>query len=171
MVVQAYDKNLEVNGQYLLGIIGSLQEDEVKPYREKHGLTEIDPNEWYSAGQVFNFYNDIANAPNGMFNLVAIGLNVVKSMEFPPHVRTMSDALKMAREMHYAAWRNGMPGDLKVEQFDENHVRFTFENLPLPNDLIYGLCYGMVKRFAPPGANIAVVNEVRDNALIYNMTW
>lgn len=165
------DPKLEVNGAYLMGVINSLNENDVRPYREKHGLATIDPNHWYPASQIVAFYDDLEQAPNGMFNLVAIGMNVVASIEYPPHVRTMQDALTVAQQMHYAGWRNGHPGDLKVTLLNDRHVRLVFDNLPLPADLVYGLCYGMVKRFLPENYNITVRQQVDGNIYTYDLTW
>lgn len=163
--------SLEVNGAYLLGIIGSLSEDDVRPYREKHGLTYIEADKWYSAQQVSDFYYDLEQAPNGMFNLVAIGVNVADKVVYPPEVRTMDDALALAPQMHYAGWRNGHPGDIQVERFGPKHVRFIFTDLPLPIDLVYGLCYGLVKRFSPPGTRIRAEQHEQGNAKIYDLEW
>ncbi|MDX1995009.1 MAG: hypothetical protein SF029_21690 [bacterium] len=171
ILLEKVDPKLEVNGQYLLGVIGSLNEDDVRPYREKHNLSVIEPDKWYSAHQIVAFYNDLLQAPNGMFNLVAIGMNIVKYIEYPPQVRTMSDALAIATQMHYGGWRNGHPGDLIVEQPDAHHVRFTFVNLPLPSDLVYGICYGMVKRFAPSSADIKVERVEDGDRIVYNLQW
>ncbi len=162
---------LEVSGAYLLGIIGSLNEEDVRPYREKHGLTHIEADKWYSAQQVSDFYYDLEEAPNGLFNLVAIGINVAETVTYPPEVKTMEDALAIAPQMHYGGWRNGHPGDIEVEHLGPNHVRFIFTDLPLPTDLVYGLCYGMVKRFSPPDTPIRVARREQENAKIYDLQW
>jgi hypothetical protein len=165
------DSQLEVNGAYLLGIINSMNEEDVKPFRERHGLTEIDPNKWYPASQVVNFYHDIANAPNGMFNLVAVGINVTQQIEYPPHVKTLADALAVAQQMHHAAWRGGKPSELIVEMPSERHARLTFHNLPLPPDLVYGICFGLVKRFSPPDTHFYVTQDIKDRVYTYDLTW
>lgn len=171
MQITGYDPNLEVNGAYLLGVIGSLNEDDVRPFRERHNLTTIDPNRWYPVKQVVNFYEDIANAPGGTFNLVAVGMNVSLQMEYPPHVKTLDDVLAIAQQMHYNAWRGGHPGDLEIELIDAHHARFTFRNLPLPADLVYGLCFGMLKRFSPPGTHFKVACDIQEGVYIYDLSW
>jgi hypothetical protein len=171
MEATGYDPKLEVNGAYLLGIINSINEENIKPFREHHQLMEIDPNQWYPASQVVAFYNDIANAPGGMFDLVAIGINVTMKVEYPPQVKTLQDAISIAPQMHYAAWRGGSPGELDVQMVSDRHVHFAFHDLPLPADLVYGLCFGMVKRFLPPGTHFRVVQNIEENSYIYDLSW
>lgn len=171
MEVTAYDPKLEVNGAYLLGIINSINEENIKPFRERHQLMQIDPNKWYPAKQVVDFYNDIANAPGGMFDLVAIGINVTMQVEYPPHVKTLQDAISIAPQMHYGAWRGGSPGEMDVQMIGDRQVRFAFHDLPLPADLVYGLCFGLVKRFLPPKTHFRVIQEIKDNTYIYNLSW
>ncbi|MDX2162344.1 MAG: hypothetical protein SF162_13540 [bacterium] len=169
--MKTVDPKLEVNGQYLLGIIGSMNEDDVRPYREKHGLNHIDPAQYYSAQKVINFYDDLEHAPGGMFNLVAVGMNIVAHMQYPPHLKTVQDILPLVTQMHYAGWRGAHPGDLLVDNLSDTHVRFTFVGLPLPSDLVYGLCYGLIKRFTPPGSTIRVHRTQADDRISYDLDW
>ncbi len=163
--------DMEVNGAYLLGLINSLNEEDVKPFRERHHLTEIDAEKWYPAQQVIDFYNDIANAPGGMFNLIAIGINVVMQLPYPPSVKTLQDAIAAADAINRGAWRGGDAPELKIEMLDERHVRFRFRNVPFPTDLIYGLCFGLVKRFSPPNTHFYVTQTTEEDTYIYNLSW
>jgi len=161
---------MQVNGAYMMGVIDSLEEVHVRPFREKHGLTEIDPQQWYPAQQIVDFYADIEKNGN-MFDLIAIGMKAVEHVEYPPQVDTLEKALGMATEMHKGGWRDGNPGELLVEFIGDRHVRLTFEDLPLPIDLVYGLCYGTIKRFAPSGSIITVRREKIDDAYLFDLQW
>ena len=154
-----------------MGIINSLNEENVQPIREKYGLTNIQPDEWYPGLKVIDFYHDIEQNMGGMFDLVAIGMNIAKHIEFPPQVDNMKAAMHMSQEMHYGAWRNGDPGSMDVEYPGDRHIRLIYENLPLPVDLVYGLCYGAVKRFAGQSSNIRVQRKEQGNKFIFDLEW
>jgi len=171
MIKKPTSTTLEVNGAYLMGTINSLNEVNVRPFREKHGLTVIEPDQWYPAQQIIDFYDDIETNGGGMFDLVAIGMNIVKHIEYPPGVDTLEQAMGMAQEMHYGGWRNGEPGTLDVKFLSDNHLRLTFEDLPLPIDLIYGLCYGTVKRFAGQSRKIRVQRKDEGNKYVFDLEW
>ena len=162
---------IEVNGAYLMGIINSMNEENVQPYREKYNLTDIQPDKWYSGLKVIDFYDDIENNMGGMFDLVAIGMNIVKYIEFPPEVDNVKAAMMMSKEMHYGAWRNGHPGTMDVQFPADQHIRLIYENLPLPIDLVYGLCYGAVKRFVESPSNIRVERQQEGNKYTFDIKW
>lgn len=171
LTAENYDRKLELNGGYLLGIIGSINEDEVRPFREKHGLTHIDPNQWYPVDQVVAFIDDLNNSEDGMFNLIAVGMNIAAHIDFPPKVKTIHDVMRVSEQMHKQGWRNGDPGTHHVELVGERSARFTFERLPLPADFFYGLCYGLLKRFAPADASFQVTSAVDGSRYVYQLEW
>ena len=171
MSAKRVSPRLEINGAYLLGVIGSINEHSVKEIRTRYGLDNIEPDRWYPAQKVVDFYYEIEHKTGGMFDLVAIGINVVKNIEYPPGVETMQQALGIANEMHRGGWRGADPGDMDIEIIADHHVRFTFVDLPLPVDLIYGICYGMVKRFAGQSKEITVRRKVNGNQYIFDLQW
>lgn len=163
-------KEMEVNGAYLMGIIDSIEEESVRPLREKYGLTNIEPDKWYSAQQVVDFHQDIAE--NGqLFDLVALGVSAVNRIQYPPGTDTLEKLLPMMTTMHQMGWRNGDPGTLNVKLVSPHHVHMVFENQPLPIDLVYGLCYGVVKRFTPDGSDIVVTQKQEGEQYIFDLKW
>lgn len=38
-------------------------------------------------------------------------------------------------------------------------------------DLVYGLCYGTVKQFAPKGSIVVVRRDKVDNASLFDLQW
>ncbi len=46
-----------------------------------------------------------------------------------------------------------------------------FVDLLLPAELVYGLCYGMVKRFVADSSEICVIQDVKGSTYDYNLMW
>ena len=49
----------EVLGKNVLAILENVQADEIRPYAEKYGLTEINADQWYSAQSWLDLMNDL----------------------------------------------------------------------------------------------------------------
>jgi hypothetical protein len=170
MVANAMNTHFEVSGAYLLGLADAAEWD-IQHLRADYGLDTIAVERWYPAQDVIDFYAAVGSRAGGDFDLVDIGRNIVKHINYPPHVRTITDALEMAEAMHHAGWRNGNPGELKVEHLSDAHVRMIFCDLPLPVDLVYGMCEAMVRRFVPRARNIIVERIEYGPMYIFDMRW
>ncbi len=65
----------EVPGQILIDLANAIQSDQIMPYYEKHGMTNIDPKAWYPMQKLVDIYNDMYDNETGtMFDFVSIGL-------------------------------------------------------------------------------------------------
>jgi hypothetical protein len=47
------------------------------------------------------------------------------------------------------------PGEVKWDVINDHHVRLTVR-VPFPDDEWYGVCYGYMRRFAPPGTQFTI---------------
>jgi len=162
---------LEVNGAYLLGIVEAVKNDIICNLLARYGLDFIEPGHWYPAEDVIRFYEALAARPAGGFDLVQIGKHIIANLTYPPEVETMGHALAVAKQMHRAAWRGGDPGSLQTRVLSDKHVCFYFEGLPLPPDLIYGICYGMIERFNPAARTIVVRQVQQGDCMSFDMRW
>lgn len=92
-----------------------------------------------------------------MGNLVAIGMAVATKMVMPPDLvhAPLPVILSLWNDLYHMQHRNGNIGEVKAEKISDTHYRTTHTHL-YPDDMVWGLAYGMAKRFLPPGAHFKV---------------
>jgi hypothetical protein len=161
----------QISGHYLIGLDHTPLPTAITRLRHDFGLHHINPTAWYPAEAVLGFYAEVGADEAGAFDLVEIGRNITHSLPFPAHIHTLYDALAAAPNIHRAAWQGGDPGELAVRTLGERHVQMVFCDLPLPVDLVYGLCYGMIERFAPDTDDINVQRVARGRRYIFDLRW
>ncbi len=171
MFVQTQYPHLEVSGHYLVGLDDVPLPTTVATLRRDYGLHCINHQAWYPADTVLSFYEAVGADEAGAFDLVTIGRRVAETLPYPSYIQTLHDALTIAPDLHRAAWRGGYPGELTVRRLGERHTQLVFCDLPLPVDLVYGLCYGMVERFVPRTDEINVQRIARGNRYIFDVRW
>ena len=149
--------NVEVIGASVLSFVENVQSNEIHPYLEKYGLTDIDPHKWYPLQDWLNVINDMAEKENLSSTLVAIGMKIYQTIELPPEVEnsTFAEILMGWDNAYQAQHRGGDVGEVLVEPLEDNHYKATI-NIPYPSDMIYGVAYGMGRRFLPDGTHFVV---------------
>jgi hypothetical protein len=171
MTPKRVSPRLEIAGIFLKGVMGSMIEDSVAPLRKKYDLDDIDPNKWYPAQKVVDFFDEVSRQ-GGMLDLVAIGMNIGKSMPFAPEVDSVKKALEITNEVVLRLWRGAeYPGRITMEFVTDRHLHLTFTNDPLPIDLIYGSFYSVIRKFAPEDADITVRRRVEGDTYIFDLRW
>jgi hypothetical protein len=168
---QTHHPYLEVSGHYLAGLDSAPLPATVARLRQNYHLHQINCNTWYPADMVLGFYEAVGADEAGFFDLVTIGRHMAETFSYPLHIHTVHDALETAPELHRDTWRGGFPGDFTVSHLDERHAQLVCKDLLLPVDLIYGLCYGLVERFAPDAEDINVQRITRGNRCIFDLRW
>jgi hypothetical protein len=171
MTRKTFEPGHEVSGSMLLGIIGSINETAIRPIREKHGLQHIEPDAWYSVQQVHDFFNDLEESPDSMFNLVSVGMELGKRIPFPPEIKTIEQAFGMFNKGNRATVRGGEGTHVETSFLDEHHIVVTVTNAIAPPDVMYGISYAVVKRFVPPGSEIVVEQEKTGDTIRYDIRW
>jgi len=167
----AFDPNTEVLGAALHGTIHSMEREAILPLLRKHSFEEIEPDKWYPLQRVLDLFTDIVNDTGGMFNMVAMGMKVGETIQFPPELTTFEQVLELADAMNRAAYRNGDPGTIRAERVGERHYRMHV-HLPLPHDLHYGTWWAVAKRFVPDMHTLKIRREVIDPyTSIYEFQW
>ncbi len=168
---KAYDAETEIQGRRLKGILFGMNMDAVRPLLVKYRLDTIEDEHWYRLQDVLDFFTELENTPSTMFDLVALGMKVSEVAAFPPELDTLMKVMTAMSQLHTIGYRNGDPGEVRVEVVGDRHIRLHVR-APMPADLIYGIYYGTARRFPPPGGNLVVRREViAPDQGIYDISW
>ena len=117
-----------------------------------------------------NFMTDLQQAPGGMFNLVAIGMNIAMMVPLPEDVKTVEDTLNFMPTTMALFYRHGQGGSVKVTKIGERHIHLSWYT-PFPHDVMYGAVYGAIKRVAPKHSNLIVRRETKGATCLYDISW
>lgn len=171
-------------GAGLLGFRHNVNWDQMEPYMiqtlNKYGydsLDEIDPNQWYPQQLSVDFFKSLAEGKNLMFDLIALGINVIDTTPFPPEVDSIHKAVYGISAVYQQVLRNCFPDEgYHIEEISERHLRVT-DNTPWPHDLIYGYFYAIARRFKPNGSDSKVTrtylnpNDPDSDGAVYDIEW
>jgi hypothetical protein len=172
MVNPTFYNDHEVSGYYLHGIDNAPIPSSVTRLRHDHGLQAVNPDAWYPATTVLDFYTAVGLADGGAFDLVDIGRHVSADFPLPTHVQTLREALDATPGMHRTAWRGRNPTELTVRWLGERHAQLVYHNMSFPEDFVHGFCYGLVERFCPADTqDINVQRVVRGQRYIFDLRW
>ncbi len=148
----------EVVGQTMISFADNLRSEVIRPILEKHGLTDIKEDQWYSHQLWMDILKEMDDTLGGQAGeaFVAFGMKVVENAVMPPEIKTIPDALNALHAIHHANLRN-VPEEegYRVRQVEERRY-IVFHNTPNPDDAIYGFLWGMVRRFRPTNATFSV---------------
>ncbi|HML23856.1 MAG TPA: hypothetical protein PKD09_19525 [Aggregatilinea sp.] len=157
----AFDPRSEVSGAALLSFFYSLTSESIMPYLEYHGLADINPDGWYPVQAALDALHDIAvNDPSAMFDFVGIGIAAADYMRLPDHYDDLdpAQALEHFNEVHRLNHRGGSVGEYGYEELGPGHLR-VLACVPYPDDLVYGLLYGMLRHHLPPQTYFTVAYD------------
>jgi hypothetical protein len=145
-----------------MGLVNHLASEETVLILAKHGLTNIDPNQWYPMQAMLDVENDIYASNDNIFQrLMAFGIQVNQEWVFAPEVQTISDALEIQIQGVNQMFRNVPDGfGITLQKVSEKHLRLFF-NSPYADDSFYGGIWTLVDRFKPEN-NVFVV-RITDN--------
>jgi hypothetical protein len=180
---QAFDPVSEVIGQAMLGFIRCAKYGEIYPFLEKHGLTNIDPDRWYLVQTWLDVLSDLAEArPNqAMSDFVSVGMAIA---EVAPMSPVYDDGMPFGDAMvassgggYLRGHRGGDVGGHSAKKIDDNHIIVTTRT-PYPDDVVYGVLYGMARRYLPDDASFTVKYDTetlrRDHGgevTIFHIAW
>ncbi len=143
MRYEPFSEDCEILGQAVLALIRCVNAENIKPYLEKHNLTQIDPKKWYSARLMTSIMSDMSEAGGAMFDFVSIGM---KMAELIPDTPGESFAEKFQHsDLQNVSYRGSDIGYANSEMVGENHMKVTHRR-PAPDDFLYGFLYGYAKR-------------------------
>lgn len=143
--------SVEVWGRFLQMFTSCLLADNLTPILEKHGMLNLDPDQWYPLSRWMAVLDDIAAESDSMFDFVSVGMRIVDATELPPQILQMpfeTLLMTLIPRGHNVAYRNGYQGYCNAEKVSDTHVVYRL-NTPMPDDLSYGIFYGYVRRLIP----------------------
>ena len=149
------DPNVEVSGRNVLAILENMQAEDIRPYAEKYGLTEIDPQQWYPAQDWLSLMNDLAQNTNFMQNIVAIGMAVAENVHLPPNMDCFIKFLNMWDDIYHMQHRGGEIGNHHVKKIDDSYYEVSFTDI-YPDLLSYGIAHGFARRLLPKGTFVKI---------------
>lgn len=148
---------LELLGQNIIAWVNNIQGDETQPIMQKRGLLNLDADKWYPAQQFMEAFNDMAEHPNLVSNMVAIGMEIGRIVPLPPQLEnpTLGDVLMAWNDMYQYIHRNGDAGQITCEKVTDTHYKVTLTDL-YPDNFSYGIMYGYARRFLPQDVSFTV---------------
>lgn len=158
----SFDPHAEVVGQNVLAFIECSNRDNILPFLEKHDLGNIDPNQWYPLQRWLDVLSDLAENKGAMFDFVSIGVKIAETAVYPPEVEVgqvpFADLVMQIPQIYQIQHRNGDVGVERAEKIDQQHVRLIMRT-PYPDDLAYGVVWGMARRFLPNHAKFRIAYD------------
>lgn len=161
----------ETLGALLHAFTDNLQGEDTRPIVEKHEIADVDPNGWYRVMNLLNALNEIAENPNVVFNMVAIGMKIGEVVPMPPEMKdpSLPDVLMIWDDLYQGLHRNANLGDIVCKKVADKHYTTTHSN-PYPDDMSYGILYAYGKRFLPTGTQFTVFYDQDSPARDYGGT-
>lgn len=153
MSYQLFHPDTEILGQVILDFGQAINSDQFTLYFDRHGLSDIQPDQWYPAQKWLDVLNDIAEASTSMFDLVSIGIRQLELAVMPDEFLKMPLAQILAAmdEAYRMNYRGTDIGGISTEVLSDQHIVMTVRSFE-PDDLWFGNIHGMVRRFAPQTA-------------------
>lgn len=161
----------ETLGQNFGAFIDNMMGSDTAPIMRKHGLVNIDPNQWYPASMLLDALNELAQTSNTIADFTAIGLEIGQTVPMPPTMEnpTLEQALTAWNDIYQFIHRGGDAGMIKCEKIGPKHWK-TSHSVIYPDDMSYGILYGYGKRFLPPNTPFKVFYDPEVKARDYGGT-
>lgn len=142
--------SIEVIGVAVRAFTEHVTVDEMKGLLKKHGLENIGDDEWYQMLNLLDLLNELTETSNWSENYVAMGMKRAEVAKMPPEAANMTfgQFLMNWNKIYQLQHRNGDVGQLQAEKLTDTHFKVTFDII-YPDDFIYGVAYGMARRFLP----------------------
>jgi hypothetical protein len=151
---------MELSGISASGLVNHIQYGEMKDILIRHGLTEIDVSEWYPMQSILNVLREVSEDGGGMLTLVSIGQGAGREsvQHLPPEADNLSlyEFFKLYEKVFPTRHRHGDPGQIMVEQLDEQHLAVHVVDVVYPDDIMYGLFHELARHFVPAGSHLIV---------------
>lgn len=158
------DPQLEVRGIDAFSMIDNIRTADYYPLLKKYKLTAVDPDAWYPLAVIFDLFNDIvAEAGGDTQYFVAMGMQVAKQTEFPPHMEgdlSLRTVIEGWQDLYAYNHRGAElpPIEVYSEGVQQYGVYLRPDHL-YPFDLVYGQAFGFCKRFLDPTSDFVLVYD------------
>jgi hypothetical protein len=172
----AFDAQVEVKGAAILATLQGIDIDLVAPVAEKYGLVDVQADKWYPQQAWLDTLKALDETQlGGTLNLVAVGMKIPDTADWPPEVDSFEAALFSIDTAYHMNHRNGEIGHYKAERINDHQIDVTCDN-PYPCFFDYGIVYAMARRFGPKGGYTVTHDEGScrrkgDEACVYHVKW
>lgn len=160
---QAFDKNVEVNGEVVHSILEGMGD-----YREiglqileRNGIKSPEKGEWYNLQNLMDSFREI-DEKLGSDTLFLIGSKIPEVAIFPPGIENMEDGMPLIDQAYNMNHRGGDIGYYKFSMVDENNAVMEAKN-PYPCEFDRGLVTGFAKIFPPKNVTEDGVTVILDD--------
>lgn len=154
MKYTSFDPEAKAIGRAMLGLYEVVDKDIMDPLLSKHGLSNIQPDQWYLLQTWLDVLTDIsmkADKINRMLTFVDIGRKVAKNVyiseDMEQAVKELGFIEFLARYGAATYYRDhqGYVGQYTVNKINAQHLAVTLIS-PYPPDFWYGILYGFASR-------------------------
>lgn len=156
--------NTKVLGAPLRSNLDNMATEEIEPFAAKYGLVNIQPDKWYPMQSYLDMLNDMGKSYNLTDRLVSIGLEIFQKIAMPPELENadLPTILNGWNDLYQMQHRGEDIGYVRVTKMSETHYKTEHKNL-YPDDMLYGVAYGMAKRFLPHNTHFKVYYDPNAN--------
>ncbi|MEM7332076.1 MAG: hypothetical protein AAF490_08290 [Chloroflexota bacterium] len=138
----------EIIGQMVIDFEQATSSQSFLPILQKYGLDQVNPEDWYSARQWLNILEEVVEE-SGFINLVSIGIQQIKNVDWPPEFYEMSveEVLRALDPVYQAHCRGTDTGGIKIKKVSEKEFEIILRVFE-PDDLWYGNLHQIVRTFS-----------------------
>jgi hypothetical protein len=154
---RSFSADSEILGQTMLDLASAIGSENFLPIFEKHGMGDIDPDRWYPIPELLLAIDEVSQRAGSMLDLVSLGMKGAEMAVVPPEFYELSipELFQAMNDAYRVNVRGTDPGEIKCEILSDHHIRLSVR-VPFPDDEWYGVCYGYMRRFAPPETQFTV---------------
>jgi hypothetical protein len=159
---QVFEPGIEVSGVSAQALTSCIVHNQIEELLIQYNLNHIETDAWYPLQDVLDLLNELALAGNRAQYFVSIGIAVANNTYagLPEQMRSLSliEFLHSYEQIYLARQRcrkGGDKGYLRAEQVDEHQIIVRLRT-PYPDDLFYGILYGLTRHFRPAGKGFSV---------------
>ena len=151
-----------------------LSGDVMRPVMESYGIKNFDKDEWYPTQKLLDIVHTTYSETHDWESLVAIGKKSAEDYTFENViVYAIEDIVLAFNEAHHALHKNIHPDQgLLINERDVETLVVT-NNTPWPKELVFGMLFGLVRRFSDVSDVFSVI-PLEDDAhgrAVFRITW
>jgi hypothetical protein len=143
----------KLNGRAMFPIVQCLHHDPIQSYLEKHGVATDDIPQEDSLSTWLSLFGDlISQKGSALLDLVSVGQLAVEADTALVRLLEGTLSAEQSGVANYSkplARSNGNGTNWAVDAIEDGHIQITTAT-PYPDDLLFGVFYGMARRFLPP---------------------
>ena len=143
----------EILGQMVIDFEQAANSTAFMPILEKHGLDNVQGDEWYSGQAWLDVLNEIhSDRYNRYFSLVSIGMKQIDNVDWPPEYLAMNpeEVILSINPIYQSHCRGTDTGEIEFEKVTDTHFKVILRVFE-PDDIWYGNLYQIVKTFNKSG--------------------